>query len=286
MVIDNSSLQTYKDCPEKYRLKFIERLSKREDGIESHDVSFGKAVHAGLEAWYKTHSKVNMLSEFTREYGVQLDLEDKAKTLANGIAMLEGYVLHYATEDKQFEILEVEEPCEVELAPGIKFIVKRDMAVRLQGCVYVVEHKTTKKSMAWDYWGQFEPNAQVTGQTYSCIQKYGECSGVIVNAMQVGHRERMYKGEPAGAYFKFQRQVFNRTKEQCEAWRIDTLRWIDKVNAASSNNTSNDSWTKNEGQCRYCTFKEVCNSLADEQIIDQLYEKVSNPFSYLETKER
>ena len=278
MKYDNSSLQQFKDCPERYRLRFIERLHKREEGIESHDKNFGKAIHAGLEAHYTGKS---YKEAFEKDYGIQLDIEDKAKTLENGLLGLQEYVKFYEREDKEFEVLEVEQPDEIELVPGIKFIVKRDMVIKLQGCVYVMEHKTTKKSLGWDYWGQFEPNSQITAQTYSCQLKYGECSGVIVNVLQFGHRERAYKGEPAGAYHKFQRQVFNRTKEQCEAWRQDTIKWIDKINKCSEDR---DIWNKNEGQCRYCSYKEVCNSLCDEQIVEQLYERIENPFSYLETE--
>lgn len=280
MIYDNSSIQAYKDCHERYRLRFIEALVKRTDGLESHDINFGSATHAALEAHYKGQSVDQAKSVFEAEYGVQLDLEDKAKTLENGLNMIEAYIKHYASEDKSFEVLEVEQPDEVELAPGIKFVVKRDTVIRQQGCIYVLEHKSTKKSLTFDYWQQFEPNSQLSAQTYSCIKKYGECSGVIVNALQVGHRERAYKGEPAGAYFKFQRQVFNRTKEQVEAWRQDTLGWIAKIEA-NRVGAKDLSWLKNEGQCRFCSFKEVCITLADEQIIESLFDRVENPYAYI-----
>ena len=38
----------------------------------------------------------------------------------------------------------------------------------------------------------------------------------IVNALKVGFRQRAYKGEPAGFHCEFQRQIFNRNKDQVE----------------------------------------------------------------------
>jgi hypothetical protein len=277
---DNSSLQAFKDCPERYRLKYVLGLKKREEGIENHDINFGKAIHKGLEAHYKGK---DYREAFTSEYGIQLDIEDKAKTYEHGLLLLDKYIEFYNEQDKLFEILEVEQPDLIKVGE-FDFIVKRDMVIKQQGCIYVLEHKTTKKSLnSWDYWGQFEPNSQVTAQTYSCMKKYGECSGVIINAMQVGFRERAYKGEPAGFHCSFQRQMFNRTKEQCGDWYEQHIEWLERLRD-NKEFVPNSTWLKNEGQCRYCNMKEICNSLADEQIIEQLYERLDNPFSYLETE--
>ena len=182
MKYDNSSLQSFKDCPEQYRLRYVLGLKKREEGLENHDKNLGKAIHKGLEAYYKG-AKITYINQFEDEYGVQLDIEDKAKTLENGKLLLNKYVEFYKEQDKQFEVLEVEQPDSVKVGE-VDFIVKRDMVIRQQGCIYVMEHKTTKKNLnSWDYWGQFEPNSQVTAQTYSCQKKYGECSGVIINTL-------------------------------------------------------------------------------------------------------
>ena len=58
-----------------------------------------------------------------------------------------------------------------------------------------------------------------------------------------------------------------------EAWKADSIRWIDRINATSANDTINGSWLKNEGQCRFCSYQAICISCADPQIIEQLYEK-------------
>ena len=278
MSYDNSQLQTFKDCPERYRIKYVEGLSKIEEGKDEHDKNFGKAIHSGLECYYKGGGLEASKEAFKRDYPEQLNGEDLAKTQETGLILLEAYAKHYAQEDKSLEILSVEVKDSFKIE-GIEFLVKIDMVVKKQGCVYFVDHKTTGKAFNWMYWSRFEPNPQITAYTAYCQAKYGECSGGIINAIRFGHRQRAYKGEPAGFYYEFQRQLFNRNNDQVKAWKEDTLRWVASLEEAK-HDTSNV-WRKNEGQCGYCSFKEVCISCNDEQIKQQLYE-VTNPLEYLD----
>lgn len=278
MLYDNSQLQTFKDCPERYRLRYIEGLQKLEEGRDEHDKNFGKAIHAGLEQHYKQGSPQSVKDMFISEYPIQLSKDDFAKTQENGLILLEAYAKHYKEEDKSWEVLSVEVKDSFKIGE-IDFLVKIDLIVRKQGCIYFVDHKTTGKAFNWQYWSRFEPNPQVTAYTAYCQAKYGECSGGIINAIKFGHRQNKYKGEPAGFHYEFQRQLFNRNRDQIEAWKLDTLKWVQSLEEAKQE-TSNV-WMKNEGQCGYCSYKEVCISCADEQIINQLYERV-NPVAYLE----
>lgn len=279
MSYDNSKLQTFKNCPEQYRLKYLLGLKKREEGVDEHDKNFGKAIHSGLEAHYKGQSIEELMERFKAEYPEQLSDEDKAKTQENGLVLLEAYIKHYENEDKAWTIKAVEVADTFKIADGIEFVVKIDLVVEQQGCIYFVDHKTTGKSLTYQYWNQFEPNAQITAYTAYCQAKYGECSGGIINALQLGYRQRAYKGEPAGFHYAFQRQLFNRNREQVEAWKLDSKLWIMQMNETAQ--MKDTVWMKNEGQCRFCSFKEVCISCGDEEIMEQLYERV-NPNEYLE----
>lgn len=272
---DNSQLQTFKDCPERYRLKYVEQLRKRDSAQEEHDREYGSAIHKGLEVIYNRGTLKEAQDAFAKMYPLQLNEEDKAKTLENGLTLLADYVEHYKAEDTQFEVLQNEKKDEFELAPGVPFIVKVDLVVKKQGCIYALDHKTTKKSFGWDYWGQYDPNPQITAQTAYVQARFGECSGVIINALSFGFRTRAYKGEPAGFHCSFQRQLFNRNKQQVDAWKKDQLKWIKKFDierALEAEASDGGVWTKNEGQCRFCSYKESCISCNDEQIKEQLFE--------------
>ena len=278
--MDNSQLQQYKNCPESYRLKCLLGLQKIEEGVDEHDKNFGKAIHSGLEVYYKTGDMEKMKQAFVAGYPDQLAPDDLAKTQANGLTLLEAYVTHYKEEDKRWTVKAVEVTDTFELASGIPFTVKIDLVVEQQGCIYFVDHKTTGKAFNYQYWGQFEPNSQITAYTAYCQAKFGECSGGIINGLQLGFRQRAYKGEPAGFHYSFQRQLFNRNRQQVEAWKEDTLRWMKSIDQANSVSLGSLPWMKNEGQCRFCSYKEICISCADPQIIEQLY-TVIDPNGYL-----
>ena len=277
-IYDTSSLQSFKDCPERYRLRNILGLKKIEEGIDEHDRNFGKAIHSALEAYYKGKELEVCKSAFKTNYPEQLSVDDFAKTQENGLILIEAYAKHYKEEDKQFEVLDIEVTDSFKFLE-IEFTVKIDLIIKKQGCIYFVDHKTTGKPLNWTYWSRFEPNPQITAYTAYCQTKYRECSGGIINAIRFGHRQRSYKGEPAGFYYEFQRQLFNRNKDQVESWKVDTLNWVKRLEEAKLD-TSNV-WRKNEGQCGYCSYREICISFCDEQIINQLYERIDNPMEYL-----
>ena len=280
---DNSRLQTFKNCPESYRLKYLQKLRKiQEDSVE-HDRNFGSAIHAGLEAHYKGQPIEVVKKSFVDNYPIQLNGEDLAKTQENGLILLDAYIKHYAQEDKGWTIRAVEVKDKF-LIGEVEFVVKIDLVVEKQGCIYFVDHKTTGKTFNWTYWQQFEPNSQITAYTAYCQAKYGECSGGIINAIQLGHRQKAYKGEPAGFHYSFQRQLFNRNRQQVEAWKLDQLKWVKKFKVEEQiemEMSDGGVWTKNEGQCRFCSYQAICISCNDEQIKEQLYE-VHNPEAYLE----
>lgn len=278
---DNSQLQAYKDCPERYRLKYVEGLRKREaDGKLEHHREFGSAIHKALEVHYKGGSVQEALDAFKELYPDQMDPDDMAKTTEGGLVLLEAYFKHYEREDREDETLAVEVVDTFEIAPGVEFTVKIDRILKKQGCVYWQDHKTTGKSFNWMYWKQFDPNSQASAYTAYCISKFGECSGGIINALRFGHRQRAYKGEPAGFYQEFQRQVINRNPRQVEAWKQDALEWVRGIEMDKTVRLPGTSWRKNEGQCMWCANAEICISVNDEQIIEQLYEK-GDPSEYL-----
>lgn len=290
-VYDNSQLQAYKDCPERYRLKYIEAVQKRTSGEEDHHRNFGRGIHAALEMYYK-HVKAGTVlttkeyhAAFTDIYPVSMKEDDLAKSPEGGVLLLDAYINHYDQQDRDLEILAVEVTDSFPIGKredgtDILFTIKLDSVVKKQGCIYSMEHKTTGKSFSYGYWGQYDPNSQMTAQSAYCLWKYGECSGVIVNALRFGHRQRAYKGEPAGFYQEFQRNVINRNKVQIADWKRDQVEWIMKIERDRELTMPGMAFNKNEGQCGYCNFKEVCISVNDQQIIEQLYEK-HDPQAYL-----
>jgi len=284
MQIDYTQLQTFITCPMKYNLKFIEGLKKRDMDERHVDIEFGQRVHKGLELLYMKEPMKKVLSVFDTFVDLPPEVE-KNKTKENGVKLLEGYIEHYKTIDKEIEIIDVEVSDTIEIAPNLLWQVKLDTVVKMRDNIYVLEHKTTKR-LDYRYFLRYSPNMQVSGYTYYALKKYKQCSGCMLNVLQSGYRSRAYKGEPAGFNSKYQREIINRTVEQLEDFRLNAVLWSDRLNKELVHGWSVG---KNEDAChqfRGCSFKEICmtsrGDVLDNEIVETLYERI-NPLEYLQS---
>lgn len=321
---DNSQVQAYKNCPEMFHLQYayefdIEKgiyvgLRRAADGEGEHHAGFGSGIHAGLKVHYLGGQFSDVEKAFIKEYPNQLDLKDKAKTPENGIILLKKYINRYREDDQLWRIKEVETTAEFELAPGVRFLVKLDMVVEQQGCHYFVDHKSVKmdSNISLWFWKKFELATAITAYTAYVEQKYGECSGGIINALGCGFNSKAELFDPAsddpsawekfanqelkfskhygkdmmyasGFKCMFERQIFNRNTDQVAAWREQTVRWIQKIETDRALAVTNGGvqWLRNEGNCAFCSYTDICKVMGDQQIVDGMYKRV-NPLEYLE----
>jgi len=285
LVIDNSQLSCFQSCPMKYYLTYVLNLRKRKVDLSEIDKEFGQRVHSCLDCYYRGEAlDYDKLWQGFEDLPEEVEVE---KTRANGIRLMEEYVKEYQARDKQsIEVLGVEEIYKYPISEDIIWLVKIDTAIRQNDNVYSLEHKTTK-ALRYDYFYQFSPNQQITGQVFALNQEFRQCSGVIIDAMEVGFRKRAYKGEPAGFHCKFQREIINRNKEQIEDFKQNVIKSVRRLERTKADGL----WEKNEGAChsyRGCQFKEIClTSIGlklDEEIKEVLYEVRDNK-EYLKGKE-
>ncbi len=278
MQIDYTQASTLIDCPQKYYIKFILGLQKASVDTTNIDIRFGQTVHSGLELFYKEKSK----EDITKTFDDFIDVEgEESKTKANGIELLNAYIEHYKNKDKDMQILDVETKDSYSI-DDITYIVKVDTIIKLNDNIYVLEHKTAK-NIAYNYFDKFSPNMQMTGYTEYVRQKYGQCSGILLNVLQSANRKRAYKGEPAGFHCKFQREIVNRNPQQLDDFKENIKKIAKFLEVCKLHN----SWFKNENSChkfRGCQYKELCLTSKginiDEQIADTLYVK-HDPKAYL-----
>lgn len=258
MKLSDSKLQTYKDCQLKYFYKYECRLEVAEEAEASHDRAFGDGIHKALEALYKGESMDGAIKAFRERYPKQLDIEDLAKTPENGEKLIRAYWDTYKAQLPDWNILSVEELAEAELVNGLTFRVKLDLVAenKKYGGVYGFDWKTTGKKLDYAYWGQWSPSSQVSAYTEYINKKYGGCSGFYIDAMSFGHRQRMYKGEPAGFHYRLERQMFNRTPEQIEDWKRSE-EWVARQIEES---VKGQRFGMNTSACRFCEFKPICQA--------------------------
>lgn len=284
---DNSQVLAYRECPLKWRNKYILGLEKIQEGETEHDRNFGKAFHAALAMWWnQSPVGANIFKKFEQEYPVQLNEDDLAKTQGNGLILLERYLERYGSDHQRYEVLAVEERIDFKVG-GKDFCVKCDTVVRDKkyGQVYSLEHKTTKKSLTFNYWAQYNPNSQLCAQTAGVRAKYGECAGVIVDAMSLGFRKRAYKGEEAGFHCDFGRMEFNINQSQLDQWERSTIKTLEDIEA----DTASNRWAMHTGACQFCSYKAICEAAwdweQDKELILLAYKQKDDPFDYLSVVE-
>lgn len=295
-VKDTSQISCYRNCPRLYRNQYLLGLTKHNNDATTHDRRFGSCVHESLAHYYRTKEiDLRVWDEF-------IDLStDDTKTHANGRELCKQYFIHYKPLDS-FEVLAVEAPIQFELG-GFKYLVKLDLIVRVNGNVFVIEHKTTK-NIGGGYFSKFQLNTQISAQTHACIHKFGECSGVIVNALSANNVKKPVLIDPtmteeikayskveisyskyygknmaycSGINFDFRREIINRTPQQVEDFKNNVVVWMAKM-------ATDQFYPKNENFCssfKGCEFKELCYSCDDEQIKEQLYKEVEDPYAYM-----
>lgn len=266
-----SQIACFQQCPRRYQYSYVELLQKIEEGKAEKDRNWGRGIHAGLAMHYTGKDWDVIQGAFQKEYPVTLDPDDLAKSVESGLSTLELYRNYYKEQDKNWKVLEVEVKDKF-VFNEVEFTVVLDLiAENLQGGgIYFWDHKTSGRTPTFNYWKQYELSAQLSDYTNYVVSKYGQCSGAIINNISVGHRKRAYKGEPAGFWAKFERQIFNRTKAMLEARKEDVVLWKKLIENAERDK----SFPLHYGQgCTYCSFYELCLACGDEQIKELMYEK-------------
>lgn len=248
MKIDNFALTMYQSCPSKFDLRILQHWTSRR---KSAALGFGGAFHAGLAAWYRTGSRVEMLKAVKDSWPDGMPVDDY-RGLQKCVEALMAYVKEYPAET--FQVIQGADGPLVEVAftidtgmylscfncgaklgvwNGVDAICGHcgqplekieyggifDLLVEFSGAVYVVDHKTTSQ-MGPSYFDQFKPNNQITGYTWAGRLLTGmRVGGALINAIAV------YKSSPT----KFDRQISTRTDDEIAEWLVSLKRTCENI---------------------------------------------------------
>lgn len=271
----HSEREALNHCPERYRLSKIEGLRKQVYDHTIHHARHGIAMHAALAKHYTHAPFTDVCEAFLNEYPTSLSPDDLAKTPENSIKALAQYISYYQEQDKNWRVLEIEQERQIDI-DGEEHDLHIDLiAENLQGGgIYFWDHKIVGRAPSSSTWKGYDLSAQLTRYTEYVLQKYGQCSGAIINNITIGHRERKYKGEPAGFWCRFERHIFNRTPAQIGYWRESEKAWMKSLEFYKTQ----DVWPKSLNKmCAYCEFYELCLSSGDEEVKNALYKPQNYP---------
>lgn len=270
-----SQIKLYQECPLKYRLRYIDHLVPL-SGESEHDLRFGRAIDAALNAYYGGERSVaEAQAAFTNsypasEYPAALPYWSPGKTFQNGLNALAAYADHYQDEDQYWDVIAVQSSERIEDVEDDR-LVRLDLVIRdtRDGLIYGVDHKSTVKYLDKDFNAKFDPHSQIRQYVDRLQRKYGECGGFYINALSFRHRTKAYtprsgpdKGIqlPAGDWYSFKRLCFNPNADAVQAERDNFDSWVRKIES----DKASGHWAYNTEQCvrgpLVCEYHAICSS--------------------------
>ncbi len=200
-----SALNTFRNCPRKYKNRYLDNLRPRE---RPDALSFGSVIHTAIELWYRSSDAESRL----RDVLAYIDDAFENRVVDSNqmvqwhlaTAMIRGYAERYGTEE--FEIVEVEKEFVGEIrnpdtgrqSQTFRIAGKVDGIVRCHDGLYLLEHKTASTVDA-SYLDKLWTDTQIALYCYYLRELGYPIVGVIYNVL-LKSRLKQGKGETQEEY--------------------------------------------------------------------------------------
>jgi RecB family exonuclease len=200
-----SALNTFRNCPRKYKNRYLDNLRPRE---RPDALSFGSVIHTAIELWYRSSDAESRLRDILAyiDDAFENRVVDSNQLVQWHLAtaMIRGYAERYATEE--FEIVEVEKEFVGEIrnpdtgrqSQTFRIAGKVDGIVRCHDGLYLLEHKTASTVDA-SYLDKLWTDTQIALYCFYLRELGYPIVGVIYNVL-LKSRLKQGKGETQEEY--------------------------------------------------------------------------------------
>ena len=204
-VLTYSALNTFPNCPRKYKHRYIDNLRPR---MKVESLSFGSVIHSAIELWYRSVNDANRLWKaldfIDRSFPERATDENQMAGWHLARAMFTGYASRYPTED--FTIIEVEKtftgqirnPDTGRCSQTFVMAGKADAIVQLHDGMYLLEHKTAA-SIDGNYLDKLWTDTQIALYSYYLRELGYPIVGIIYNVL-LKSRLKQSPGETQDEY--------------------------------------------------------------------------------------
>lgn len=265
---DSTSLGALKKCPRFYQLSIIEGFAPKRESI---DLRFGLHYHAALERYDHRRSAGDgheTALRFVVQYALEVtwdatlgrpwDSGDNNKNRFTLIRSIVFYLDRFGADDP-FETIQLAsgKPA-IELSfrltldyeshqTGEKFILcgHLDRLAKHQDQIYIMDRKTTKRTLNEYYFDQFSPDNQFSLYPFAGQIVYSvPLRGIIADAAQIMVEDT-----------RFERMPIGRTESQLTEWHRDLGFWLTTAQMHARANY----WPMNDKACFGCQFRPICS---------------------------
>jgi len=239
MTLDYTTMSDFLTCRMRWYWRHRRNLTPIQKSLA---LLFGAALHIGFKVIY---TEGDPIEAFKEAYQPQDVPEGEKRTVEHGVRILEAYLKQYKTNP--FEVIECNGSHVIKISKDIEYAARMDAVIKWQTKqVYVMEHKTTS-SLGYHFFDNFVLNHQIEGYIVACQDKYGECEGVLIDAISTAKQPRQ----------RFMRDIATRTIEQQNNFGKEVLDISRNITYAIEHN----SYPMNKSMCNYygaCPYKELC----------------------------
>lgn len=272
VVIDQTSLGLFKECPRKYQYRMIEGWTTRASNVH---LTFGAVFHEACEAYERAKTEganhqgalraaVRHALKATWDSVLQKpwNSENKDKNRYTLIRTVVWYLDSMSARRSRTVILTNGKPA-VELTfryqprdpetgdeltaitgEAIDFAGHLDSMIEMEGGNFISDRKTTSRRLGPEYFAAYTPDNQFSFYTYAGRWAFQtDVMGVICDAVQVTVN-----------YSRFEQQIIYRTEAQLREWYADTKFYIQLMGRMAEQNR----WPQNDKACFLCPYRPVC----------------------------
>lgn len=260
---DHSAMKYFKECHRKFMYRIIlGRVPPKSKYQVIFD--FGKAYHSFREILELEH----MAGKPEQECYMTALTKTLDMPLTKGEGKYEYYTKqrlaqtckvafeHWQKEKKQgaIEVISVEQPFNVELAPGHYISGRADQIIKLNGQVWGRDFKTTSKMLQF-FTATLDPNDQAVRYMFmesklvfgaEAVDNGKMIKGIIFEVMQ-----NTKTTEP-----KISPVLITKNKQQLQIWRDEQL-FLDELLTLCN---ERDIWAMHESNCSFCDYAKVCKA--------------------------
>lgn len=273
---DSQSLGALKECPRKYFYSFVMGYAPKDLSIH---LTFGLYYANAMERFYKfraaggsyedaLHLTVKAAMEESYNMPSDHNLKTRETLIRSIVWYFEAYKVDDETTTRVVHLHDGRPAVELsfKLPTGLEvngvellYCGHLDRVVEFAGDRYVMDQKTTGRTLGAYYFTEFNPDNQMSGYSLASRVLF-QCpvQGVIIDAAQI-----------AVGFTRFGRSITTRTESQIEEWLVDFHDWTE----LALRYAERGHWPMNDKSChKYggCPYRDVCSH--DKEVRQQFLE--------------
>jgi RecB family exonuclease len=238
--LSHSSISLYRECPQKYRFKYIDKIPEK----PRHFFSFGQSVHSALEFFYGVKTpEPPPLKDLLENYEAvwvkagYRSAEQEKEYFDEGERILKAF---HKKHSKDFHVPYFVEYAYTFEVDGVPVTGRVDRVDKLpDGRLRVLDYKTGKKLAT----GRLEVDPQLTMYQYACETLLGAEIGELVFYHLPTLKEHTAERRPAPLVDELKTRIVA-TAENIQAERFQP--------------------DPGEMKCRWCDYKPICPIFKDQ----------------------